>query len=96
MSKKCPDCGSLNVEEVLDRVAYCKNCHLHCSVFELEDATVFDKIKQSPEAPAEKLVYEDFGGWWSVLFDYDCNWDSRDEAIAATVAKLKEVYDGQV
>lgn len=72
-----------------------------------EPETVFDRITQSPEVLAEKLVYvikqlftisgtsrENPGGyevktkWFSTIVDGD--FDSEAEAIAATVAKLKE------
>lgn len=94
MSKKCPDCGSLNVEEVFDGEAYCKNCHLHCSVFDLEDAIIFDQIKQSPEVMAKFLVFHNriYKGrtkYHSAVVGGE--FDSYEEAYAATLAKLWEV-----
>ena len=93
MSKKCPDCGSLNVEEVFDGEAYCKNCHLHCSVFDLEYATVFDKIKQSPEVMADKFIYVQYthyGTKYYMSTIVDGEWYNKEEAFAATLAKLEE------
>ena len=94
MSKKCPDCGSLNVEEVYDGVAYCENCNLNCSVFELEDATVFDHIKQSPEVMAEKFIYVQYthyGTKYYMSTIVDGEWYNKEEAFDATLAKLEEV-----
>jgi transcription initiation factor TFIIIB Brf1 subunit/transcription initiation factor TFIIB len=90
MNKKCPDCGSLNVEEVFDGESYCKDCFLHCATDDLEDASVFDRITQSPEVLAEALVYDIEWDWYSTII---CNkgFSSQREAIAATVARLKEV-----
>lgn len=57
--------------------------------------TLFNCITQSEEALAEKLVYYLPGvGWYfSTLFDGDTCWKTKAEAIAATVAKLREVKD---
>lgn len=98
MNKKCPDCGSLNVEEVFDNESYCKDCFLHCATDDLEDATIFDRITASPETLAEKLVHiivceEDpsLKGWTSnIIFDV---FDTYEAAIAATVARLKEMAE---
>ena len=61
--------------------------------------TVFDLITASEETLAEKLVYRaafnSYGGvklvWRSTLYPDNAFWYSEAEAIAATVAKLKEV-----
>ena len=94
MIKKCPDCESLNVEEVFDGEAYCKNCHLHCSVFDLKYATFFDHIKQSTEVMAKFLVFHNriYKGrtkYHSSVVGGE--FDSYEEAYATTLAKLKEV-----
>lgn len=93
MSKKCPDCGSLNVEEVFDGESYCKDCFLHCATDDLEDASLFDQITQSPETLAEKLVEDTMDGtmFYSVLTKED--YCTKERALAATVAKLKEVVE---
>lgn len=95
MSKKCPDCGSLNVEEVFDNESYCKDCHLHCATVDLEDASVFDQITVSPEVLAKLLVfhnriYKGHTKYHSAVVGGE--FDSYAEAYAATVARLKEVY----
>lgn len=79
--KKCSKCRNYN-----GNILICESCAHY-----KPKQTVFQRITASPEVLAEKLVYEDFGGWWSVLFDDDCNWDSRDEAIAATLEELNKV-----
>ena len=96
MSKKCPECGSLNVEEVFDGEAYCKNCYLHCSVFDLEDALIFDHVTSSIEALAAAVVYPD----WAEYMGGDCwtspfvgHYHTKEEAIAATIEKLEEIYN---
>lgn len=62
--------------------------------------TVFQRITQSPEVLAEKLVYEQslikpdgtyVCRYFSTIVEGGC-WLNEDEAIAATVAKLKEVW----
>ena len=63
--------------------------------------TVFHQITQSEEKLAEKLVYKKIdsfyctsGGvvrWTSTISDWE--YDTKPEAIAATVAKLKEVAE---
>lgn len=103
MSKKCPDCGSLNVEEVFDNEAYCKDCFLHCAADDLEDASVFDRITESPEVLAETFVFSRgerywrrrrcetvcYEVWWSALTGEE--YKSKAEAITATLERLKEV-----
>jgi hypothetical protein len=60
--------------------------------------TVFAKITASPETLADKLVFydNDTGGYMSTITNKGVNewsgtYNSEAEAIAATVAKLKEV-----
>jgi transcription initiation factor TFIIIB Brf1 subunit/transcription initiation factor TFIIB len=94
MIKKCPDCGSLNVEEAFEGESYCKDCFLHCATADLEDASVFDQITQSMDVLAEKLVFPLHDGWWMSTVIYDgSRFATKPEAIAATVAKLKEVAE---
>ena len=63
--------------------------------------TVFAHITQSTEILAPKLVYRTicvavnrvtYSCWKSTITDE--SYRTKDEAIAATVAKLKEVYNG--
>lgn len=59
--------------------------------------TVFSCITQSEETLAEKLVYAvHYDGlyfWHSTLIYPSFPFETREEAIAATVAKLKEVEE---
>ena len=63
--------------------------------------TVFDRLISSPEVLAEKLVYDwghlcyngDIKIYWKSTILPDAVFCSKSEAIAATVAKLKEVCD---
>jgi hypothetical protein len=62
--------------------------------------TVFDRITASPEVLAEKLVYRTieiavnrvtYSCWKSTITEE--KYRTKDEAIAATVAKLREVEE---
>ena len=56
--------------------------------------TVFERLTTSPEVLAEKLVYQLPDGWWVASIVYDgAKFTHRETAIAATVAKLKEVAE---
>jgi hypothetical protein len=63
-----------------------KNCHC------FSPKSVFDHITASPEVLAEKSVYQNYIGLWCSPF---IQWgkDTKEEAIAETVARLKEVYN---
>lgn len=71
-----------------------------CILFEPQHPTLFDRITASPEVLAEKLVFAigrivpDYNHvvtlWYSTIIP-DITFETRTEAIAATVAKLKEV-----
>jgi hypothetical protein len=55
----------------------------------------FCRSNEGSEVVAEKLVYQIFDSdgyeWWtSTLCNYT-QWELKEEAIAATVAKLKEI-----
>jgi hypothetical protein len=103
MSKICPLCGGVAVlagNNLLGEDVYeCTICHEpgHYSRFK-EDATVFHKITRSPEVLALQLVHimvcehdTSIKGWTSnIIFDV---FETYEEAIAATVARLKEVCD---
>jgi hypothetical protein len=52
--------------------------------------TVFDRITASPEMLAEKLVFWE-GGWTSRFIQFTST--NREEAIAATVARLKDMAE---
>ena len=100
MSKiKCPECGSDNIltERRLDGFHACLECLHRWKIRESQPKkTLFHRITASPEALAEKLVYlvmNSYNGavnyyWRSTIIDKA--WKTKQEAIAATVAKLKE------
>lgn len=61
-----------------------------CILFEPKKQTVFDRITESPEVLAEKLVLEmPMSGWYRSII-LDRVYRTKSEAIAATVEKLKE------
>lgn len=101
MSKKCPKCG--NKEIIIDKheFAYCTDCEMYEPMEWFAEQSVFDRITASPEVLAEKLVYcDDEGVYWhsTIVFSKmfpDCleDFKTEAEAIAATVAKLKEVAE---
>ena len=65
-----------------------------CILFEPLKPTGFDRITASPEVLAEKLVYHGVTSWDDEFYASticDEIYKTRAEAIAATVAKLKEV-----
>lgn len=97
MSKLCPHCKSKKVGSFNDTVMCCMTCHRVFGKSQLINATVFDTITASMEVLAEKLVYP-VSYHWEMEFRYTSNlipghkrFDTKEEAIAATVAKLKEV-----
>ena len=61
---------------------------------ERDKQTFFDRITASPEVLAEKLLYAPLGEfcklWYSTVLPGE-HWNVKSEAVAATVAKLKEV-----
>ena len=78
-----------------------------CSKYEQKTQTLFDRITASSEVLAESIVYEECehsiltkdgigatfpGGYTSPILEY--SYRTKAEAIAATVEKLKEVYNG--
>lgn len=105
MSKKCPICGrGIGVyQDYVGGTSFfrCDICgHTGC---DFEDMTLFDRITQSPETLAEKFIFKEWhpierhNVWYSLLlnsedrFNCDPPFDTKEEAFAATVAKLKEV-----
>ncbi len=105
MSNQCPYCGSLR--NVCVSPVSLKYVCLACEKFfikgEQPKQTVFEKITSSLEVLAEEFV-EPYTTWgadgylnkmWRTNFR-DLSgmlFDTREEAIAATVAKLKEVEE---
>ena len=148
MSKKCPECGSPNIQTERRPDGFhhcidcrhtwkienktCGECRFYHPIFKHEGVcictselrktcdfttgcaiggvypkpqiTLFDRITASTEVLAEKLVYcvkfatvggNGFDRWYSTLepFDEDVYYYTKEQAIAATVARLKEVYN---
>lgn len=99
MSNNCPYCGSLR-NVCVNPVSFkyvCLACEKFFNKGEQPRQTVFERITQSEETLAEKLVYfkerifpDDI--WGSTLF-FRQSFYSKEEAIAATVARLKEVAE---
>lgn len=89
MSEKCPKCGSeyFGVRE--------DDTCLSCGY---QRVTIFHRITASPEVLAEEFCdtmfscYNNAFRWYSMLTGEFYN--SKAEAIAATVARLKEVENG--
>jgi hypothetical protein len=68
-----------------------------CKYFKAIPQTVFDRITASPEVLAEKLVYCVFNAWgeshWKSTVIGEKKFPTLTKAIAATVARLKEVAE---
>lgn len=104
MSKiKCPQCGDRDVSITIytppDRdVASCNKCGYTSLAEDFPKQSIFDHITASLEALAEKLVYRTiemavnrvtYSCWKSTITEEA--YRTKEEAIAATVARLKEV-----
>ena len=96
----CKKCKSVAVEyeDYCGGTSYyrCKTCGQRGSKDKFTQNTVFDRITQSPEVLAEKLVYHGVTSWDDEFYASticDEIYKTRAEAIAATVAKLKEVAE---
>ena len=97
MSKKCTLCGSTDVVPYKNNLfgepmLMCNNCKEPGVWYRFEEPTLFDRITASPEVLAEKLVYDVEWCWFSTIL-WNGVWSSKEEAIAATVEKLKEVAE---
>jgi hypothetical protein len=67
-----------------------------CKYFKAIPQTVFDRITASEEVLAEKLVFRKYyilrdERWTSNVINFE--FETKPEAIAATVARLKEVWE---
>jgi hypothetical protein len=96
-------CGECRYFEPDDISAYCEVVKIicddkapACKAFEPKP-TVFQQITESPEVLAEKLVYCVFNAWgeshWKSTVIGEKKFPTLTKAIAATVAKLKEVAE---
>jgi hypothetical protein len=93
MSKKCPWC---KVDVYLTEIKHwwrCPECQTEFPERAFpKESTLFDRITASPEVLAEKLVYRyDGNGTWRSFLLYGYEFLTKAEAIAATIARLKEV-----
>lgn len=111
MSKICGECINFDrslskCHKMQDDSIRATDTVLCCPFYELKPPTLFDTITSSPEVLAEKLVYcnvkvreypvgvELTSGWYSTIIRNKV-WSNEEEAIAATVEKLKEVNDAE-
>lgn len=91
MSKICVECGCKVIPSDIHGLYYCPHCEENLNATDdVRDYTVFDQITASPEVLAEDMVYE-IGAMWASTLIVDTTFDSYEEAVAATVAKLKEI-----
>ena len=100
----CGVCTLCETDETFDKTC---DFVYSCKKFQpKQPETLFDRITSSPEVLAEKLVYQrnckmihqndkcTIGYWtfsWKSSVIKGQSFETREEAIAATVAKLKEV-----
>lgn len=95
MSETCPKCEKSNSQDLYNGFRHCREC---CNIFpeELKCPTVFDHITKSEEALAEEFVDSMYDRvaceyrYYSMLTAEFYN--SRAEAIAATLEELKQEY----
>lgn len=97
MSKKCADCGCEVNCNVIQGLYYCPRCDDDKREIDVLPMTLFDRITQSVDTLAEEFVdmmYDRVAGeyrYYSMLTgDF---YNSREEAIAATVDRLKGLED---
>lgn len=99
-NKTCGECRFFEVDEIAakceKRCVICGDDIPACEYFEMEEPTLFHRITASEEVLAEKLTYwqydpnQDKCGWTNNVIVGQL-YKNYHEAIAATVAKLKEV-----
>lgn len=94
----CPKCGNTDVSWIRDDADYAHYICLECKQeFCYPPKTLFKHLMTSPEVLAPKFIYTVYTSdgeqrWCSALLEVG-SWFSEREAIAATVARLKEVCD---
>jgi hypothetical protein len=103
MSKKCGECANFDrslskCDKIQDDSIRENDTVICCPFYELKPPTVFVRITASPEVLAPALVHiivceEDTSlkGWTSNIVM--SVFETYEEAIAATVAKLKEIME---
>jgi hypothetical protein len=92
MSKKCPECGSLNIESLFEGDdSWCNDCGLHFPTSDALIASVFDHITESVEKLAEVSVCKlDSGVYYSHITGGF--YATENKAIAATIEELKKEW----
>jgi hypothetical protein len=99
-NKTCGECCFFDVETDMcffdsDHLSEAYSDCEACAKFEPANPTVFHRIATSPEVLAPYFVTADFDEpflpWFSTLTNE--SFETHEEAIAATVEKLKEVCD---
>lgn len=103
MSKQCPECGGTNTSKdwyVHDQgICYvCADCGYVGEPEEFKEQTIFDKITASEEALAPCFIEKQLDKWDDDDYPYYSfltkEWyATEEEAITATVARLKEICD---
>lgn len=97
----CSVCGGMNIqtERRPNGDRHCLDCGSRWKIGSEQVSkkqTLFARITQSPEALGEKLVYRyDGNGTWRSFLLYGYEFLTQAEAIAATVARLKEVSNAR-
>lgn len=91
------------IQDVLEMFCMRRKLHTKDGLFVdcccFSPKSVFHRITQSTEMLAEKLVYLVRDGYNGAANYYWCStvtdgmWKTKQEAVAATVAKLEEVYN---
>lgn len=97
MSKRiCGRCRSTDIKEnsLRGEVIWCNcnRCKYFAKVTDFPVQSVFDSITQSEERLADTYMFNHDGKVFKSLLLPHMVFSSREEAHAATVAKLKEVY----
>lgn len=107
MSKKCPQCESKDIHITeypypTDNMATCYGCGYADLAERFPEQTLFDTITASEEVLAPALVFHiektvqsrelqyNIVSWGSTIIP-ERTFETESEAIAATVAKLKEI-----
>lgn len=98
IDRYCLTCGNVTVADAGyyagSSFYHCETCGRRGMSDMFPRATVFNQITASPEVLAEKFVYCEEtltdGDIWYSLFLGDVGYATKREAIAATVARLKE------
>jgi hypothetical protein len=107
-NKTCGECRYFEVDRIAAKCkkgcVICGDDMPACEYFEMEEPTVFDRITASPEVLAPCLVFHiektvqsgelqyNIVSWGSTIIP-ERTFETEPEAIAATIARLKEVWE---